>query len=96
MMDADFLRWTNVVLAMLVVALMITGTIRRWAVMPGRLRRVIPWVIGTYVVIAYGSGEVAASSTDVDPGIRVLLLILILLGLVVALLWRMHDDTYDI
>lgn len=92
---ADILRWINVALAMIVVILMITGSMHRWAVMPARLKRVIPWVVATYVVIAYGSGEVAASDADVDPGIRVVLLILVLLGLVVALAWRITDDTYD-
>lgn len=95
LITADTLRWVNVVLAMLVVILMITGSMRRWGSLPARLRRVVPWVIATYVVIAYGSGEVAASGADVDPGIRVVLLILVLLGLVVALAWRISDDTYE-
>lgn len=92
---ADPLRWLNVVLAAVVVVLMTAGAIRRWDVMPSRLRRIVPWVIATYVLIAYGSGEIAADPEPVDPGLRVLILVLLLVGLIVALLYGIDDDDYS-
>lgn len=92
---ADLFRWLNVALAVMVVILLLMGTMARWDHMPKRFKRAMPWVIGTYVVIAYGSGEIAASSTPVDPGIRVLLMLLILLGLVGTLLFGLTAEDYD-
>ena len=91
--DGDALRWLNVVLSMIVVAALVAGAFHRWHVMPKRFQRITPWVIGTYVIIAYGSGEAAAA--DVEPGLRVALLNLDLIGLVIVLLYRIGDDTYD-
>lgn len=93
MIDWDMVRWFNVVLSSVVVALLIAGSVMRWDVMPKRFRRITPWVISTYVIIAYGSGEAATSNTS--PGYRVLLLALTLIGLVIALLYRIGDETYD-
>lgn len=91
----DWMRWANALLAGVVVMLLVAGTVARWHVMPARFRRIAPGVIGTYVIIAYGSGEIAASAVDVDPGLRVALLMVDLLGLVVALLWGFADPDYD-
>jgi hypothetical protein len=91
--DGDSIRWINVVLSSLVVALLIAGAWLRWDSMPRRFRRITPWVICTYVILAYGSGEAATS--DASPGIRVSLLLLDLIGLVIALLYRIGDETYD-
>lgn len=93
-LDWDTVRWINVALSGLVVVLLLIGAIYRWDSMPKRFQRITPWVIGTYVIIAYGSGEVAATA-DVDPGIRVALMFLDLCGLVVALLYRFGDESYD-
>lgn len=95
MIDWDVVRWLNVALAALVVVLLIAGSMRRWHVMPERMRRIVPWVIATYVVIAYGSGEVASAEEPVDPGLRVTMLVLVLVGLVIALMYRIDDDHYD-
>lgn len=86
----DYFRWVNVILSMAVVSLLIAGTWHRWASMPARYKRMAPWLIGTYVVIAYGSGEAVA--LDVQPGVRVVLLTCNLMGLVVAILYRITDD----
>lgn len=93
--DADALRWANVGLAAVVVVLLTAGATMRWRVMPKRLKRIVPWVILTYVIIAYGSGEIAVSTTAVDPGVRVVLMILNLLGLTIALLYGIDDEDYD-
>ena len=89
----DWLRWANVVLAMIAVALLVTGSIARWSVMPKRIRRIVPWVIATYVVLAYGSGE--AARQDTPAGVRVAMTTCVLLGLIVALMFRIGDDDYD-
>lgn len=91
----DWLRWVNAALAGLVVALLIAGAVARWTHMPQRFKRITPWVIFTYVILAYGSGEVAAADDPVDPGLRVGLLVLNLCGLIVALVWRMDAPDYD-
>lgn len=90
----DVLRWFNVAASCLVVILLTAGTIKRWHVMPARFRRMAPWIIATYAVIAYGSGEVASSPTHVPPGIRVALMTLALIGLLIACLYGFDDDTY--
>lgn len=90
----DALRWFNVAASCLVVILLTAGTIRRWDIMPPRFRRMAPWVIATYAVIAYGSGEVAAAPSHVPPGIRVALMSLTLIGLLVAALYGFDDETY--
>lgn len=88
----DVLRWVNLIGAMLVVSLLIMGAMRRWPEMPVRFKRITPWIIATYVVIAYGSGEALAQ--DVEPGYRIILMMCVLLGLIVALLYRMSDSSY--
>lgn len=93
MIDTDLIRWLNVALAMAVVVLLVTGAVYRWHAMPKRFQRITPWVIGTYVIIAYGSGE--AATADAPPGLRVSLLALDLIGLVIALLYRIGDESYD-
>lgn len=91
--DGDTLRWINVFLSSMVVALLIAGAWLRWDTMPRRFKRITPWVICTYVILAYGSGEAATS--DASPGLRVSLLVLDLIGLIIALLYRIGDETYD-
>lgn len=92
-MIADWMRWLNVILAGLDVLLLVAGSIARWDHMPARLRRIVPWVIATYVVIAYGSGE--AARQDTPAGVRVALTACVLSGLMVALLYRIGDDDYS-
>lgn len=88
----DAVRWVNVGLSGLVVILLVADFIHRWPTMPLRAKRVDPWIILTYLILAYGSGEIASSSEPVAPGIRVTLLLLDLCGLVVALLYRSPGD----
>jgi hypothetical protein len=90
---SDVLRLVNVGLAMIVVVLLIAGSIHRWQVMPKRIRRVVPWIVATYVVIAYGSGEAASENTP--AGVRVAMLACVLCGLVVALSYRIDNDDYS-
>lgn len=87
-------RWANVALSSTAVVLMIVGSFRHWDVLTLRVKRIIPWVVMTYVVIAYGSGELATTDPPVPPGIRVMMAFLTLTGLVVALLFAGHgaDD----
>ena len=89
----DAVRWFNVMAACLVVALLVAGTMVRWESMPLRIRRVIPWIIFTYVVIAYGSAEVAVTE-NISPGFRVMLMTLNLLGLIVALIFDFTEVEY--
>lgn len=93
--EADFFRWANVILAFAAVMLLTAGTVARWKHMPARIRRAMPWVIATYAVIAYGSGEIASSHDPVDPGLRVALMLLILLGLVGTLLFGLTSEDYE-
>jgi hypothetical protein len=92
-MTWDLLRWVNVVLATAVVAMLVAGSIHRWPTMPARIRRIVPWTIATYVVIAYGSGE--AAHQDTPAGVRVVLMMCVLAGAVVALAYRIDDDDYS-
>ncbi|MCF6376891.1 hypothetical protein L2K70_04685 [Nocardioides KLBMP 9356] len=91
----DWFRWINAGLAGLVVVLLSAGAVARWRAMPRRFKRITPWVIGTYVIIAYGSGEIAASDDTVAPGLRVFLLMLVLVGLIGALAWGFAARDYD-
>lgn len=88
----DILRWVNCATSIAVVALMTTMAVGRWHRMSLELRLVLPWVIGTYVIIAYGSGEIAASAQEVPIGLRVTLLLVDLLGLAVSLILGMIWD----
>lgn len=92
LLNSDALRWVVVAVACADVALLFAGTIARWDTFTPRLRRVVPWVIATYVVIAYGAGEVASASTPAPTGIRVILTLLVLLGLLIALSYRITED----
>lgn len=87
----DWMRWVNAGLAGLALMLLTLETTRRWDQMNRRLRRLVPWVLATYAVIAYGSGELAASAQRVDPGLRVGLMLVVLLGLAGALGLNVRD-----
>lgn len=86
------LRLVNVAVAGLVVILFGLQMVRNWHTYPRRFKRTMPWVLSTYVVIAYGSGEAAADPHPISPGLRVALLLAVMAGLVVALLLNVHDD----
>lgn len=88
-------RWFNAVLAACVVIIMIIGTMLHWDEMPKRVQRIAPWVIITYVIIAYGSGTLAAHPGEVPPGYRVGAMMLNLVGLLISLLWRFGDGYVD-
>lgn len=90
--EADVLRWINVGLSGAVVSLLIIGALHRWDTMPRRYKRVTPWIIGTYAIIAYGSGEIAAGDLEVPLGLRVGMLMIDLAGLLIALLFGIGDD----
>jgi len=94
-LDWDIVRWVNVALSFGVVTVMTMGAWYRWKDMPTRFKRITPWVILTYVIIAYGSGEVAANPGTVSPGVRVGLMSLTLIGLLIALLYRIDDPDYS-
>lgn len=86
----EWIRVVNVALAALVVMVLIAGAIRHWHQFTPRLQRITPWVVATYVVLAYGSGEAAKQGTP--PGIRVALTACVLMGLLIALTYRFTDD----
>lgn len=86
----DLMRWGNVALASISVALLTATTIRRWDLLPKRIRRISVWFILILAVTAYGSGE--AATQEVPPGYRVLLMLLALAGLIVTILYRFNDD----
>jgi hypothetical protein len=87
----DGLRWLNAALALVVVCLLTTGASIRWDTTPIRIKRMVPWIILTYSVIAYGSVEVALADGVAAPGLRVMFLTLNLSGLIVACLYGMGD-----
>lgn len=89
------IRWVNVVIASLVVALLVAETVTGWREMDLRDKRIIPWIIMTYVVIAYGSGELATAPNKVPPGFRVVLLSLTLIGLAIALLFGHYGTEHQ-
>jgi hypothetical protein len=91
--NADWLRLANAVLAMIDVALILAGSIAHWHLMPRRVKQIAPWVTALLLVVAYGSGE--AAHQDTPSGIRVALMACVLLGLMVALLYRIGDDDYS-
>ena len=88
----DVVRWANALIASGIVMVMTMDSIHRWSTLTKRMQRVVPWVVMTYVVIAYGSGEVAAQDPPVQPGLRVVLMSLTLIGLVIALVYRLSDE----
>lgn len=92
---ADWFRYANAALASLVVLLLSLGATARWETMPSRFKRITPWVVMTYAVIAYGSAEIAVAPEPVDLGLRVILMALTLIGLVIALLYGITDDDYS-
>ena len=94
-MTSDTLRLINVLLSSAVVVAMIIGAMRRWDGMPVRVKRIAPWVIGTYVIIAYRSGELLAQPGETDPGLGVILFTLNLIGLLIALVWRIDEADYS-
>lgn len=91
----DVGRVVNAVLSSIVVMVMIMGLMRHWDEMPRKVRHIGPWVIGTYVIIAYGSGSLAAEPGDIPAGYRVGLMMLNLTGLLIVLLWH-FDEGYGI
>lgn len=92
-LNTDATRWTLVALSMLVVIALIVDAIVRWESLPKRFQRTTPWIIATYVVLAYGLGEVAYSRTELPLGLRLLLLAVVLVGLLAALVASVtHDD----
>lgn len=92
LLNSDALRWLVVAVASGDAAFLFAGAIARWDTFTPRLKRIVPWVVATYVVIAYGAGEVAAAPTPPPTGIRVVLMLLVLLGLLTALSYRITED----
>lgn len=94
-LNSDTMRWVNVAAASVVVSLLIAGTMCRWEEMPPRIRRIVPWVILTYVIVAYGHAEIAWSTDHPPEGYRLILSLLNLCGLIIALVYGFSDDDYD-
>lgn len=92
--NSDFVRWLNVAASCIVVALITMGTYARWEYLPPRFRRILPWIVMTYGIIAYGSAEVALSDAHPPQGYRVVMMLLTLCGLVIALLYGITDKGY--
>lgn len=92
-LEWDGLRWLNLFLSCTSVILICAGAYARWPIMPLPMRRLVPWIIATYAVIAYGSGEALAK--DVTPGLRVLLMTLSLIGTGVALVYNLKHGGYE-
>lgn len=90
--DSDVVRWLDVALAMTAVVIMTATAVERWPSMSRHDRQVVPWIIATYVVIAYGHGEIAAADLPVPPGFRLILNTVVLGGLIVALLYRRNAE----
>lgn len=84
-------RYVNAVLALAVFGLLIASVWARWDYIPLRYRRILPWVVATYGVVAYGSVEVARTDPHIPPGYRVGLLSIVLIGMIVALLYGIGD-----
>lgn len=92
LLNSDALRWLVVAAAIAVVSFMLAGCFARWETFTPRLKRIVPWVVATYVVIAYGAGEVASSPNPPPAGIRVILMLLVLFGLVIALSYKITEE----
>lgn len=90
----EWFRVFNAGLSLFVFALILAGTVARWDKVPIRFRRIIPWIAMTYGIIAYGSLEIVRSDVFVPPGFRVGLMTLTLLGLFVAMLYGIGDQSY--
>jgi hypothetical protein len=89
--NPDLIRWVCAGLAGIDVVLLTAGSYAHWHTFTPRMKRIVPWVLATYVVIAYGFGEVAGSRTPVPTGIRVPMFAVVLSGLLVALVYRIDD-----
>lgn len=86
----EILRWANVVLAFMSLTALVATIVRRWHLLPGRIRRIGIAMCMLLASIAYGSGE--AARQDVPPGVRVVMAFLSLAVLAWALLWRFDED----
>ena len=84
-LTGDFLRVLNILLSLLVVFFLTLGTVAHWAEIPPRYQKMAPWII------AYGSWEVANQAGDVPIGFRVALMMLDLIGLLIAIIWKIND-----
>lgn len=85
----DVLRWLNVFMAAGAASLLMASTIRRWEGLSPRVQRITVWFIVILLVIAYGSGEAAAQNAP--EGLRVIMMLLALAGLIGTLLYRFNE-----
>lgn len=80
-LNVPWLRYFNAAVSMLVVFGLTFMVLIKWSTLPVGVKRIAPWIVTTYVIIAYGSIEVARLDMQVPTGARVLLLSLNLVGL---------------
>ena len=86
----EALRLTNIGLSAIACHLLVVTMVRRWDSLTRRLRRITPWLCALLAYICYGTGESLA--LDVEPGPRIPVLTVVLIGLIWSILWRFNED----
>lgn len=94
----DLLNWDagrvlNAAISSAVVIMMSMGLTLHWKEFPPKVRHIGPWVVGTYVIIAYGSATLAAEPGEIPAGYRVGFMMFDLIGLLIVLVWH-FDEGY--
>ena len=86
----DTLRIANVALSGISCTLLIATLIRRWEKLPVRVQRIGAWVAGLLAVVCYAHAE--ALALDLEPGLRVPAMTIVLLGLIVSILYQFDRE----
>ena len=85
----DVLRLLNIMLSVIAQVGLTMAVVFRWEEFTPRLRRITPWLISVFAVWCYGIGEQLANETE--PGLRVPLATLVLLGLDSSLFYHFRE-----
>lgn len=85
----EALRWVNMVLAFVALAMMVGSVTHAWHTAPRHDRHIGLAHCAMLVTIAYGSGE--ALTQSVPPGIRIVLMAGSLVYLIIGLLMRVKS-----